>query len=657
MRSLRIGSRRARRARGPGLAHPALAPALLATVLVGCGGGGGGGSDTFTAAAVGPGGDPGRLAFSWRFDGSAARFRLEVNPDGISGFAPADVDGDGDGDPDDEVGGGRRALDLPLPVHLTDFAYALYQLVALDADGSELDRSRELPIDGLTVERLIGYLKASNTRGSDAFGSAVALSADGSTLAVGAIRESSGATGIDGNQVDDCNSAPGMTNCVPSSGAVYVFRRDSAGSWTQEAYVKASNPGRSDHFGVSVALSAAGDTLAVGAADEDSDATGVADPVNDDNDFADGAGAVYVFDRDAGGTWSQTAYVKALNTGVNDRFGRALALSDDGDTLAVGARFEDGDATGSADPAADDNDNAPASGAVYVYRRPFGDWIGDAYLKASNTGDGDRFGTSVDLASGGARLAVGASGEDGGDTGVTLNDPDDTETGNGATDAGAAYVFLRSNIAMDWSQLAYLKASNTGMGDHFGSAIAISGDESTIAVGARFEDGDILGAIMGTPGNGITTDGAPGSGAVYVFASTGFGWDQEAYVKASNTDPADSFGERVALSGDGDTLVVGASGEDSDATGVNGVQGNELQEDSGAAYVLERAAANWSQRSYVKAPNTGAKDGFGGAVDISGSGRSVVVGADREDGDATGIADPIADDNDDAPDAGAAYLY
>src|SRR5262249_33934360 len=109
------------------------------------------------------------------------------------------------------------------------------------------------------------YIKASDTSGQDRFGSRVVLSADGATLAVGAPREASAATGIGGTQ-DDW-SADG-------AGAVYVFTRGST-TWSQRAYLKASNTGAYDEFGSGLALSADGSTLAVGAYQEDSAATGV----------------------------------------------------------------------------------------------------------------------------------------------------------------------------------------------------------------------------------------------------------------------------------------------------------------------------------------------------------------------------------------------
>ncbi len=137
--------------------------------------------------------------------------------------------------------------------------------------------------DDCTVSALV-YVKASNTGASDRFGRSIALSANGSTMAVGVPSERSGATGIDGDQTD---------NLSPGAGAVYVFTRSGA-TWVQQAYVKASNTGAVDHFGWDVALSADGSTLAVSAWMEDSAATGIGGDQADDS--AQDAGAVYVFD-------------------------------------------------------------------------------------------------------------------------------------------------------------------------------------------------------------------------------------------------------------------------------------------------------------------------------------------------------------------------
>jgi hypothetical protein len=383
------------------------------------------------------------------------------------------------------------------------------------------------------------YLKASNTEADDVFGWSLALA--GETLVVGAPGEAS----ADGDQTD---------NSAQDSGAVYVFTRTN-GVWSQQAYVKASNTGAGDLFGISIAV--AGDTLAVGAFFEASAATGVNGPEADNS--APGSGAVYVFTR-TGSDWSQQAYVKASNTEANDGFGESVALT--GDTLAVGATGEASAATG---VDGDETDNsAVESGAVYVFTRTGSTWTQQAYVKASNTEGLDWFGYSVALAE--DTLAVGALFEASAATGINGN-----QGNNSAPASGATYVFTLTNGV--WSQQAYVKASNPGGFDLFGSSIALTGN--TLAVGAFGE----------ASANGNQTDNsAPESGAAYVFTRTGSDWNQQAYVKASNTGSFDLFGSSIALAGD--TLIVGAFFEASAATGVNGNQGDNSAPDSGAAYVF-----------------------------------------------------------------------
>ncbi|KAL1510184.1 hypothetical protein AB1Y20_006514 [Prymnesium parvum] len=91
-------------------------------------------------------------------------------------------------------------------------------------------------------------------------------------------------------------------------------------SFELKAYVKATNPGDHDYFGFAVAMS--GDTLVVGAKDEDSCATGVATTAATDNG-CNVAGAAYVYTR-SGTAWAFEAYVKAPNTGAEDQFGHAI---------------------------------------------------------------------------------------------------------------------------------------------------------------------------------------------------------------------------------------------------------------------------------------------------------------------------------------------
>jgi len=394
----------------------------------------------------------------------------------------------------------------------------------------------------------------------------------------------------------------------------------------QEAYLKASNTGFEDDFGFSVAIS--GDTLVVGADWEKSNATGV----NGDqaNDGAPYSGAVYVFVR-SGTNWIQQAYLKASNTETDDQFGWSVAIS--GDTLVVGAIGDSSNATGVAGD--QNNNNAIASGAAYVFVRNGTNWSQQAYLKASNTEAFDLFGDSVAIS--GDALVVGASEEDSNATGANGN-----QSNNNALTSGAAYVFGRNGT--NWSQQAYLKASNTGVNDQFGGSVAASGE--MVIVGATGEDSNATG-VNGNQGDNTALT----SGAAYVFVRSGTNWTQQAYLKASNTGGSDWFGYSVAASGD--TVVVGALQEDSNATGVNGNQGNNTAANSGAAYVFVRSGTTWTQQAFLKASNTGTGDQFGSSVAVSGD--VAVVGAYAEDSNATGVNGNQSDNS--ATDSGAAYVF
>ena len=479
------------------------------------------------------------------------------------------------------------------------------------------------------------YLKASNAGAGDQFGSSMSVS--GNTVVISAPGEASSTTGT-------APTSAAANEAAENSGAVYVFVRNAAGTWSQQAYLKASNTGagvygQGDRFGVSVAIS--GDTIVVGAPSEESTAIGIGG--NQANNGAPQAGAAYVFIR-SGGTWSQQAYLKASNTDWSDAFGYAVAIS--GDTVVVGAI---GEASGVVGNQA--NNSAPNAGAAYVFTRSGITWSQQAYLKASNTGAGDFFGGSIAIS--GDTVVVSASWEGSNATGVnaTLTGASGTQSDNSAPDAGAAYVFTRSGSA--WSQQAYLKASNTDAGDHFGISLAISGE--TVVVGAYREDSSATGA----DGN-QTHNSATDAGAAYVFTRSGSTWSQQTYLKASNTGAGDEFGVSVAISGN--TLVVGAWGESSNAMGADGNQTDNSAPGAGAAYVFTRTGIvpTWSQQTYLKASNTGVNDRFGNSIAISGS--TVVVGAYAEDSSATGVNAPIPPATGNQSDnsawfAGAAYTF
>ncbi|KNZ31277.1 MAG: hypothetical protein AD742_18125 [Methylibium sp. NZG] len=333
-------------------------------------------------------------------------------------------------------------------------------------------------------------------------------------------------------------------------------------------------------------------------------------------------------------------YVKASNTEASDFFGIDVALSGDGNTLAVAATFEDGGDAGVGGNGADNS--LTASGAVYVYVRQGSQWALQGYLKASNPGAADFFGSALSLSADGNTLAVGASGEASNAIGSNGN-----QASNAAANSGAVYVFQRSNGS--WAQTTYLKATNTAAGALFGGAVALSGDGNTLVVGAEGDSGNATG-VNGVPADYTATE----SGAAYVYRRTATSWIIQAYLKSNQADINDNFGDAVAISHDGNRVAVGAPSEDGGATGVGGVLSNAAT-NSGAVFLFVRTGTDWSTEAYVKASNTEANDGFGATLALSGDGATLVVGARQEDGGSVGIN---GDQSDNAlTNAGAAYAF
>ncbi len=438
---------------------------------------------------------------------------------------------------------------------------------------------------------------------------------------------------------------------------------------TQSTYIKASNTDFDDRFSESLALD--GNTLVVTSRLEDSFASGIDGDQSDNS--ASNAGAAYLFTRDAGGGWIQQAYLKASNAERDDFFGSAAAL--DADSLAIGAVWERSSATGIDGDQADNS--VLDAGAAYVFSRDFnGNWSQTSYIKASNTGQLDLFGSAVALD--GDTLVVGAFGESSAATGVNGDQSD-----NSAELAGAAYVYTRDDAGA-WSQQAYLKASDTDSSDSFGSALAI--DDDTLIVGAPetfactgcdtstetggkvyvfTRDGtgtwsqqamlqpdnvsrfDRFGSAVAIEGDtlvaGAPESGTSNSGAVYVYTRDGSGaWAEQEQLSAHNTSWGDKFGSDVELRNG--KLLIGASGE-----------GNQTgQVGAGAAYVFSRdVSQQWQQMMYVRADNGEEQDAFGSSVAIGDT--FFVVGAIFEESGATGINGDPADNS--APNSGAVYVF
>jgi len=472
------------------------------------------------------------------------------------------------------------------------------------------------------------YVKASNTSAGDSFGSGLALSDDGLTLAIGASLEDSNATGINGDQTNDS---------AVDSGAVYIYR-EIAGVWTFEAYIKASNTDANDEFGIQVSLSADGNTLAVSATEEDSNATGING--NQSDNSALGSGAVYIFTR-TGSTWSQQAYIKSSNSEANDGFGLTISLDNLGDTLLATTSGEDSNATGINGNQSDNS--ASSSGAAYVFTRSGSVWTQEAYLKASNTDLGDLFGTSGAISGDGTYAVIGADGEDSNATGINGD-----QSNNTVSSVGAVYVFIKSGSV--WSQQAYIKPNVIGLNDQFGDDVGIDDDGSRIIVTSVSEDSNATG-INGDD----TNNSASGSGAAYVFSRSGTTWSQEAYVKATNTEAGDGFNDGICISGDGNTIIIGAQTEDGNGIGTNGDPFDNSSFNSGASYVYEYDGTEWQFKAYVKATNTQASDWFGLENVTNTTGSTIVISSQFEASNATGINGDQSDNS--AFFAGAVYLY
>jgi hypothetical protein len=302
-----------------------------------------------------------------------------------------------------------------------------------------------------------------------------------------------GDTAVIGAFFDDDNGS--------NAGAAYVFTR-SGTTWTEQAKLIASDGATDDHFGVSVAVN--GDTAVIGA-DLDDD-----DGVN--------SGSAYVFTR-SGTSWTEQAKLTASDAVLLDQFGFSVALA--GDTAVIGAPFDD--------------DNGGLSGSAYVFARSGTAWSQQAKLTASDGTNSDFFGISVAVDADSA--VIGASGDD------------DKGTGS-----GSAYLFSRSGTT--WTETAKLIASDGGSLDEFGRPVSVSG--STAVVGARLDD-----------------DQGSDSGSAYVFDLTSAMGTQTQIAKLRASDGAafDRFGISTAVSGN--TALVGAIDDDDQGTS------------SGSAYVFD----------------------------------------------------------------------
>ncbi len=264
------------------------------------------------------------------------------------------------------------------------------------------------------------------------------------------------------------------------------------GGWRARRFT-ASDATNKAYYGNAVAVSENGKTVAVAA--------------YRDSRQGENAGAVYVYSRSLFG-WSETK-ITASDGQAMDQFGGSVALSGDGNTLAVGA--------------VNDDDKAYNSGAVYLYRRTASGWVETKLVSPGAMPDG-AFGSSVALSSDGRTLAVAALGED-----------------VGGRDTGCVYVFRFDGEK--WIETRVIP-SDLKAGQGFGSSVALSGDGTMLVAGS---------AMDRTLGES--------AGAVYVFRYdiTAGKW-VESKLTADDGVAGDVFGISVDVSADGSVVTSGAYG-------------------------------------------------------------------------------------------------
>ncbi|HSW18786.1 MAG TPA: integrin [Ramlibacter sp.] len=603
--------------------HPRyLAPAVLALLLAACGGADGLSeeppSDTPVARSEPPSApaelrlayDTKTLQFSWPAPEGATRFEVFQDPDGPDGPLVAAL----------VATTIEPALPYAVALKARFEPNATYAVRAChDADCSAF--SAPVRPD---LAATLGFLKRHQAAEYEGLGSAVALSGDGRTLVVGAPYDNHGAAGVTSDPTADLG--PESLN---TAGAVVVFARTGVtGSWRQQAVIKPLNPGEQAAFGSSVAVSADGNTVAVGAPYENTSASGVtqgaAGPVNT---LAMRSGAAYVFTR-SGETWAEQAYVKADTAVAENNFAISVALSGDGNTLAVGSPGDDR--------------IVDEGGAVFLFARALGAWSQSAVLASSNPEQYDRFGDVVALSADGATLAATATRESGGATAPLAGSVDETLANNSATESGAVYVFARSAPG-SWPQQAYVKGSRSAESVGFGASISLSADGATMAIGARSDDRPER--------DTLPTDPNADYGAAYVFTRAGVTWTEQAYLKPTVPQLKSEFGTRLSLSANGETLAVGSPYDSSAATGLNGNEADHSVDGVGAVHLYQRASGAWARRAYIKAAVASEWLSFGFDVALSGDGAVLAVGSQGDS------APDLQNRSVPKPYSGAVYLY
>ena len=355
---------------------------------------------------------------------------------------------------------------------------------------------------------------------------------------------------------------------------------------------KLSNSSLNAIQGSSVSISADGNTALVGAPGDNA-----------------GVGAAWVYTR-SGTSWSQQS--KLVGTGATGaaRQGTSVSLSADGNTAVVGGP--------------DDNSKA---GAVWVFTRSGTTWTqqGDKLVGSGASGAAQQ-GINVSVSGDGSTIASGGFADN--------------------NYVGAAWTFARYGTS--WAQLGDKITGSGSVGAaRQGASLSLSENGSRLAMGG-YQDDNRQGAVwmferndcgwtqQGSKlvGTGGTSQGWQGysaslsangntlvvgalsdnslAGAAWVYTYAGGSWTQQVRLVGTQAAGAAKQGSSVTLSADGNTIMVGGQGDDSN---------------QGAVWVYKKSGANWTQQgSKIKGSGATGAAKQGTAVSLSANGTTALIG-------------------------------
>ena len=420
-----------------------------------------------------------------------------------------------------------------------------------------------------------------------------------------------GGTSVQTGYMDHASAAPTL---IQTTAPVSSETPSASGTWTQRgADIDGANAG--DYGGFSVSMSADKNTIAMSAVHR---STG---GIN--------TGQVRMFD------WNGSAWIQRGSDingeAAGDKAGWSISLSTDGNTIAIGARYNDGGGSN--------------AGHVRIY-----DWSGGAWTQRGTDIDGessgDEMGQSVALSSDTNTLVVGSPWNDGagansgsvrvydwngtawnqrgtdidGESSNNYNGQSVSISANGSiiamgavkNNGNAGHVRIYSWNGSAWVQLGADIDGETA-GDEIGQSIALTADGNSIVMGAQFNDG-----------------GGSNSGHARVFDWNGSDWVQRG-TDIDGERSGDYSGISVSITDDGNSIAIGARGNDDGGSG------------AGQARVYNWDGSAWVQRgSDIDGESSG--DGSAQSLKVSGDGITLAVGA-------------LYNDNSNGSDAGHVRVY